>query len=117
VEDLDRARQFYESAFGWKKSVDVPVYAEYELPNGQRIGLYARKSFALNTESEPQLFSGKGTTASELYFYCENLEADIERIKSAGAMELSGLKKRDWGDEAAYFRDPDGNVIVRARPV
>ena len=24
---------------------------------------------------------------------------------------------RDWGDEAAYFADPDGNVLVVARPL
>jgi hypothetical protein len=28
----------------------------------------------------------------------------------------SALAKRDWGDEAAYVADPDGNVIVVALP-
>jgi hypothetical protein len=28
---------------------------------------------------------------------------------------LSPLALRDWGDEAAYFSDPDGHVVVVAR--
>ena len=33
------------------------------------------------------------------------------------ARELSKLAPRDWGEQAAYFADPDGNVIVAARPL
>jgi uncharacterized glyoxalase superfamily protein PhnB len=41
----------------------------------------------------------------------------VERLHSAGARALSPLGPRDWGDEAAYFADPDGNVLVVARPL
>ncbi len=37
------------------------------------------------------------------------------RAIAAGARELSPLAPRDWGDEAAYFADPDGNVLAVAR--
>jgi len=30
---------------------------------------------------------------------------------------LSPLAARPWGHEAAYFADPDGNVVVVARPL
>ena len=33
------------------------------------------------------------------------------------ACELSPLAPRDWGDEAAYFADPDGVVIAVARSI
>ena len=39
----------------------------------------------------------------------------IERLVRAGARELSPLAVRPWGDEAAYFADPSGNVLVVAR--
>ena len=35
--------------------------------------------------------------------------------KGAGAAELDGLVKRDWGDVAAYSLDPDGHVLAFAR--
>jgi len=38
-------------------------------------------------------------------------------LEAAGARLLSAAAPRDWGDEAAYFADPDGNVLVVARPV
>jgi hypothetical protein len=38
-------------------------------------------------------------------------------MEQAGARELSPLRRRDWSDEAAYFADPSGNVLVVARPL
>lgn len=39
----------------------------------------------------------------------------IARLEELGARALSPMALRDWGDEAAYFADPDGNVVVIAR--
>jgi uncharacterized glyoxalase superfamily protein PhnB len=36
------------------------------------------------------------------------------RAIQAGAIELSPLRLRDWGDLAAYSRDGDGHVIAFA---
>ena len=30
---------------------------------------------------------------------------------------LSRVRERDWGEEVAYFADPDGHVIAVARPL
>jgi predicted enzyme related to lactoylglutathione lyase len=115
VSDLPRSVKFYSHAFGWTKIVDVPVYVEFELPGGMRLGLYERKSFGLNMGQLPFTVPEGALTSTELYFYSDDLEGDIARILHAGARQLSELKPRDWGDEAAYFADPDGNVIVLAR--
>ncbi len=115
VKDLPRAVKFYSQAFNWSQTVSVPVYAEFELPGGMRVGLYERESFGLNTGQVPFTIPEGELAGSELYFHSDDLEKDIERILDAGARQLSELKQRDWGDEAAYFADPDGNVIVLAR--
>jgi uncharacterized glyoxalase superfamily protein PhnB len=52
----------------------------------------------------------------ELYFHADDLHAAMTRVVAAGAHTLSPLAQRDWGDEAAYFADPAGNVVVIARP-
>ena len=57
------------------------------------------------------------TVPAELYFHMADLDAAIARLKEAGARELSALSPRPWGDEAAYYADPDGNVLAVARPV
>jgi catechol-2,3-dioxygenase len=35
-------------------------------------------------------------------------------LECAGARRLSPRQQRGWGDEAAYFADPDGNVFAVA---
>ena len=114
VADLPRASKFYDAVFGWKVSVDVPVYRELELPGGNRLGLYARDAFAKNTGQLPGI--APGTTATELYFQVDDLAAFVARLRRSGARELSAPAPRDWGDTCAYFADPDGNVLVVAAP-
>ncbi len=118
VGDLDRSRRFYEEAFGWPLRVEAPVYVEFALPDGRGLGLYKREHFAANTGVQPAGGPGGGaTTGTEIYFHCADLPGAIDRLKGAGARLLSPLAARDWGDEAAYFADPDGNVLVLARPL
>jgi len=115
VQDMQQARAFYEAAFDWTVKVDVPVYVEYEMPDGKHIGLYERDSFGENTGAVPRAVADGELTGTELYFHSDHLEADLERVRNAGGRLLSDLAPRDWGDEAAYFADPDGNLIVVAR--
>ena len=115
VQDLQSATRFYREAFGWPEPVSVPVYVEFNLPDGMRLGLYERNGFGRNTGQVPSRVAPGELAATELYFHTDDIARAIERIRAAGARELSALARRDWGDEAAYFADPDGNVIVLAR--
>ncbi|MBX7112780.1 MAG: hypothetical protein K1X64_00500 [Myxococcaceae bacterium] len=116
VSDVPRALAFYRHAFGWPLHVDTPVYAEMTLPNALRLGLYERHAFGRNTGQVPTAPAPTALLPTELYFYPPHLEAAMAQIENAGAHVLSPLSVRAWGDEAAYFADPDGNVIVLARP-
>ncbi len=117
VGDLQRAARFYTQALGWQQTVNVPVYVEFEAQGGMRIGLYEREAFGRNTGRVPLRVPAGEHTPTELYFHVEELELAIQRMLSAGAQVLSEKSPREWGDEAAYFADPDGNVLVLARPI
>lgn len=117
VTDLSRAATFYREAFGWPVRVDVPVYVELALPDGRGLGVYQREAFARNTEQLPAATPPGAITATELYLHCDDLDDAIALLQRAGARELSARAPRPWGDEAAYFTDPDGNVLVVARPL
>ena len=54
-------------------------------------------------------------TGAEVYVQVEDLDGAIERLGAAGATPLSERHEREWGHEAAYFADPDGNVVAVAR--
>jgi catechol 2,3-dioxygenase-like lactoylglutathione lyase family enzyme len=115
VHDLARSGVFYRAAFGWPVAVDTPVYVEFALPDGMRLGLYQREGYARNTGQLPAQVADGEVAATELYFYLDDLVVAASRLQAAGARLLSPLALRDWGDEAAYFADPDGVVLVLAR--
>ncbi len=115
--DLERSVGFYEAVFGWPRTVDTPVIVQFALPGGAALGLYAASGFGANTGTMPSLPRPGAISGTELYVHPEDLDASMERMKRAGGRLLSGLAPRTWGDEAAYFADPDGNVVVLARPL
>jgi len=116
VSDLERSLGFYRRVFDWQEIVNTPGYAEFQLPNDLRLGFYLRERFARNVGQTPLLVSEAGLTSTEVYFQTDDLAGFVARLEQAGARTLSPLALREWGDEAAYFADPDGNVIVAARP-
>ena len=116
VEDLARSVAFYREAFGWPARVEVPVYVELALPDGNGLGLYAQAGFASNVGQVPTLATPERIGGTELYLRVDDLDEAIRRLAAAGARLLSARAPRDWGDEAAYYADPDGNVLVVARP-
>ena len=114
VERLDRAVAFYRGAFGLRPRIEAPVFVELELPGGGGLGLYERAGFARNTGAEPGRPGPGQTTSTELYFHVEDLPAACARLARSGARLLSPASLRPWGEEAAYFGDLDGNVVVVA---
>ena len=116
VRDLSRATRFYSDVFGWSVAVEVPVYVEFALPDGMRLGLYQRDAFIKNTDAPATPRLAGHTTATELYLTVDDLVATLARLAAAGAPCRSPLAPRPWGDTAAYYEDPDGNVVVVARP-
>lgn len=115
VENLPKASEFYEKAFAFMKVVDTPSYVEFSASGGMRLGLYDRAGFALNVNQAPTRAAADSITSSELYFHIDDLDEAERRFQNAGARLLSARSLRDWGDEATYYADPDGNVLVVAR--
>jgi predicted enzyme related to lactoylglutathione lyase len=117
VHDLERSAAFYKAAFGWPTSVEVPVFVQFTLPDGNELGLYQRDSFALNTGGVvPARVPEGAISGTEIYLRCTDLDEAITRLHAAQARELAPRMEKPWGDEAAYFADPEGNVLVVAAP-
>ena len=117
VRDLARSAAFYRTAFGWAPRVEAPVYVELELPDGRGLGLYLRDGYARNTGLLPTSVPECEITGTELYFHVDDVDDAVQRLVGAGARVLSPASPRDWGDVAAYVADPDGNVVVVAKPL
>lgn len=117
VRDVREATRFYSEAFRWPIAVSVPPYTEYSLPGQLRFGVYQRENFGANTGQVPHLVPAGALAPTELYLYVDDPGAAASAVVVAGGSLLSACSARPWGDEAAYCRDPDGNVIALARPV
>lgn len=116
VSDVRRSVAFYQAALGWQPVLDAGVYVEFALEAGLRFGIYQREGFGRNAGQVPTAVPDGGLAPTELYLYVDDLPGAVERMSAAGARVLSTVQRRDWGDDAAYFADPDGNVLVLARP-
>lgn len=117
ADPVERLATFYEAVFGWARRVDVGHYVELDLPGGQGLGIYRRDILErLTGRSLPAVEAGEARGV-ELYFHCADLDAAIERLAEVGATILNPRAPRDWGDEAAYYADPEGNILVVARPL
>ena len=115
VRDLARAVRFYREAFDWPAAITTGVYVELAITGGMRLGLYERQGFARNTGRLPNAIQDDQLTGTELYLYTDDIDGAIRRLHAAGARELGALAPRDWGEDVAYFADPEGNVIAIAR--
>ncbi len=117
VSDLKFSDHFYRGAFGWPIRVETQDYIEYELPDGRGLGLYRLAGFGRNIDLSAEAIMEGEVSGTELYFHVDDLEAAMTRIEKAGAQCMAERKAQAWGDETAYYTDPDGNVLVVAKPI
>ena len=113
VNDLERTLQFYESAFGWPRNerIDFGNYVELLPPDGGSLGLYEKSGFSAEVGAEPVDVADERVAPTYVYVRVDDVRATIAKIEAAEGRALSPLAPRAWGEEAAWFADPDGNVI------
>jgi catechol 2,3-dioxygenase-like lactoylglutathione lyase family enzyme len=91
--------EFYKR-LGLRLIVDSsPRYVRFECPDGE-------STFSIS-ESETAVASGNIV----LYFECENLDEEVERLKSLGLTFSSEPHDEPWLWREARLNDPDGNRI------
>ena len=97
--DLDLSIGFYR-LLGLKLIVKSPHYARFELPDGE-----ATFSLHIADGDIPR------ERAPQLYFECENVDAEVARLEAAGVVMEQPPKMQTWLWYEAWTRDPAGNSI------
>jgi catechol 2,3-dioxygenase-like lactoylglutathione lyase family enzyme len=116
VRDQRASCAFYTAIFDVKPRLDVPGMTEIELCPNVVLGLMPEAGIRkLLGPKLPDPASANGTPRAELYVIVDDPAAHHARALAAGAVELSPLDERDWGDAVAYSLDPDGHVLALAR--
>lgn len=98
--DLTKAIPFYEK-LGLKLIVkSLPHYARFECPDGN-------STFSIHQTD--RLPNGDGI---HVYFECENLDEQVEKIKSKGIEFEQDPSDQMWLWREARLKDLDGNQLV-----
>ena len=91
--------EFFEK-LGLRRIVDsLPRYARLECPDGNS---------TLSVHESSPLTPGNNIV---LYFECDDLDAEFERLKALGISFDEGPADRPWLWSEAYLKDPNGNNI------
>jgi lactoylglutathione lyase len=116
VADQEISTAFYRQLFQAEPALHVPGMTEFAVNPALRLGLMPEAGIArLITPVLPHPAGAAGIPRSELYLYVDAPAMFAERAQQAGAVLVSPLQARDWGDEAVYFADPDGHVLAFAK--
>lgn len=111
VEDVGRAREFYEGLLGMTVEMDLGAYVTYTSGISIQEGAMAR-SMIFGKDTGPERPAGM-----ELYFETEEIERESERLSAAGVSVIHPVKQEPWGQRTFRFFDPDGHVIEIGEPM
>lgn len=119
VPDVAATCAFYTQAFGFQQKFMTPEKDYAELLSGE-----TTIAFATLTLGEQQVPGGMQASslgakpaAVEMAFTTEDIQADFSRAKAAGAIEVSPLTEKPWGQTVGYVRDLNGFLIEICTPI
>jgi lactoylglutathione lyase len=119
VRDVASSLDLYERAFAQRRRFvhDSGQYAELE--TGPTTLAFASRDLAASN-LPPQFRPaevGAPTPAFEVCFVTEDVREAFGRAVEAGAEPVSEPQTKPWGQDVAYVRDADGNLVELASPI
>jgi lactoylglutathione lyase len=116
VRDVGASVELYERAFGQRRRF-VHESGEYaELETGTTTLALASHRLAAENLGEAFRPPESGASAFEVCFVTEDVGGAYERAVREGAKPVTAPQTRPWGQDVAFVRDTDGNLIELASP-
>jgi lactoylglutathione lyase len=108
VEDLERARSFYEDVFGLQVSYEDEDSAAFEFGNTIINLLRVPAARAL---IEPGAVADRDAGSRfQLTIWVDDADAACAELGARGVELLNGPMNREWGMRTASFTDPAGHI-------
>lgn len=120
VEDMERARAFFEEAMGLEPFTADHRFTAYDAGRGTVLLLFL-KGETLDTVTLPRGMGtipphdGHGPVHMALAIPADQLDAWEAQLNAHG-IEIEGRTHWPKGGESLYFRDPDGHLLELATP-
>ena len=119
VSDVASSLDFYERALGQRRRFLHESGQYAELDTGETaLAFAAHELAAANLPGVYRPEDGPNSrTPFEVCFVTDNVQAAFDRAVEEGAASVSAPQTKPWGQDVAYIRDPDGNLVELASPV
>jgi catechol 2,3-dioxygenase-like lactoylglutathione lyase family enzyme len=108
VEDLERARSFYQDVFGLQVIHEDEESAAFDFGN-TIVNLLSIP--AAGTLIEPGAVAGREAGSRfQLTIWVDDADAACAELEARGVKLLNGPMDREWGVRTACFADPAGHI-------
>lgn len=119
VQDVVKTIEFYEKAFGFKRTFVADTAEFGQLDTGSTALSFA--CIELITKEIPGGFIASDTRQQplgvEVAFSTDDVDAAFKVAVAAGAQEVSPPATKPWGQTVAYVRDINGFLVEICTPV
>ena len=100
--DVEQLAAFYCDALGFERG--------YRFPDGGPAAFLVVKLGELSiglTQTPERDEVGR----TDFWLYTDDVDAEFERLRERGATVVDEPAEREWGEQMASIRDPDGNLL------
>ncbi|QLG43906.1 VOC family protein [Costertonia aggregata] len=108
VTDMERAKKFYESVF----EISIAIHELGDFIMGW-FPMFPGKSGATGSLVQHAMYMPSSTHGPLIYFSCENVVNELNRVENAGGTILQ--KKKEIGDGHGFMgmiKDSEGNRVA-----
>lgn len=105
VEDVKKSEGFYTEILQLQVNSRDTGYVDFKLGD-MLLGLFQKTDA---TAMFPKKFMNSGG-GCVLAYQVKNVKQECDRVKKKGVEIFEGPKKMPWGQEVAYFKDPDDTI-------
>jgi lactoylglutathione lyase len=118
VRNQAMSAEFYQKLLHKAPDLDVPGMTEFILGDHCKLGLMPTSGFAkILGNRVPHPDKGYGIPRCELYLNVQDVNKEFEYAVSIGAIVVSPVAIRNWGDKVGYIADMDGHIIAFASTI
>ncbi len=111
ADDVPAMKRFYSEVLGFQVANDLGQYVEFE-NDGVRLAICAR-SVMLSATGHADFNQSRRGQSFELAFPCHSpagVDDSYAAIVAKGATPVTAPATMPWGQRAAFFADPEGNI-------
>ncbi|PCI95235.1 glyoxalase [Candidatus Aerophobetes bacterium] len=116
VKDVVKSVEFYEKAFGLKRSFIDPTSMYAQMETGNTALGFAKDELAtsnINLEYHKNHIDDR-PSGFEVSFAVPNVKAAYEKALANGCIKVADPEEKPWGQEVAFVRDLNGILVEMA---